>query len=194
MLRPDRGGPPGSVTELAAIPGLSELWATTVGDPRICIAVLDGPVDREHPSFRGANLTEIETLASDVAVSGPSIEHGTHIASILFGQHDGPVKGIAPQCRGLIVPIFRDVVEGSPVPCSQVDLARAIVQATEEVRTSSMSAAGSFHLRARLIPSWLMRSRPVRRAACSSWPRRATRGAIACIFRGHCLPSSRSGR
>ncbi len=151
MLRPEGGVPPASVTDLAAIPGLPELWAATLGDPRICIAVLDGPVDLEHPSLRGANLTELETLASDLAVSGASAEHGTHVASIIFGRHDGPVKGIAPGCRGVIVPIFRDVVQGSPVPCSQVDLARALVQALEaganiiNVSGGQFSPSGTAH-------------------------------------------------
>jgi cyanobactin maturation PatA/PatG family protease len=62
---------------------------------------------------------------------GPATRHGTHVASIIFGQHDGPVKGIAPHCRGLIVPIFKDGAAGSIAPCSQLDLARAITQAVQ---------------------------------------------------------------
>src|ERR1700675_3692048 len=90
------------------VPGLNELWAETLGDPRICVAVLDGAVDISHPSLTAANLTQIETLVSGIADQGPASQHGTHIVSIIFGQHDGPVKGIAPHCRGLIIPVFRD--------------------------------------------------------------------------------------
>ena len=103
----------------------------TLGDSRICIAVLDGPVDLAHPTLAGANLTQIETLVSDEAESGPVAEHGTHVTSVIFGGHGGPVKGIAPQCRGLIAPIFKDVIDGSPVPCSQVDLARVLLQVVQ---------------------------------------------------------------
>jgi cyanobactin maturation PatA/PatG family protease len=113
------------------IAGLKALWAETLGHPHICIAVLDGPVDRSHPSLAAANLTPIETLAAGVSDRGPAGRHGTHIASVIFGQHDGPVKGIAPQCRGVIVPIFRDGPDGSITPCSQLDLARAISQAVQ---------------------------------------------------------------
>ena len=113
------------------IPGLTELWAETTGDPRVCIAVLDGPVDLSHPSLVGADLVQVETLASRSVKGGSSLVHGTHVASILFGQHDGPIKGITPRCRGLVVPIFEDLENGETKPCSQVDLARAILQASQ---------------------------------------------------------------
>jgi cyanobactin maturation PatA/PatG family protease len=101
------------------------------GDPNICIAVLDGPVDQSHPCFEGANLTRLPTLVSSVAGRGFASQHGTHVASVIFGQHDSPVRGIAPNCRGLIIPVFSDGREGL-APCSQIDLARAITQAVEQ--------------------------------------------------------------
>jgi len=51
--------------------------------------------------------------------------HGTHVTSIIFGQPGSPVRGIAPKCRGLIVPIFAD----ERLKLSQLDLSRAIEQA-----------------------------------------------------------------
>ncbi|NJK70260.1 MAG: PatA/PatG family cyanobactin maturation protease [Microcoleus sp. SU_5_3] len=96
--------------------------------PRICVAVLDGPVDRSHPSFNGAQLDRIPTLVSETAGGGIMSMHGTHITSIIFGQDDRPVRGIAPNCRGLIVPVFSDDRQG---PLSQLDLARAIERAVE---------------------------------------------------------------
>jgi cyanobactin maturation PatA/PatG family protease len=116
---------------MEALPGLKELWAETLGDPRICVAMLDGPVDQLHPSLAAANLTRVETFVSGIANQGPASQHGTHIASVIFGQHAGPVKGIAPRCRGLIIPIFKDGGDGSIAPCSQLDLARAITQAMQ---------------------------------------------------------------
>ncbi len=114
------------------IPGLIELWAETFGDPNICIAILDGPVDQSHPSLIAANLTRVETLVSGNPDLGPASKHGTHVASVIFGQHNGSIKGIAPQCRGLIFPVFKDNTDGSIAPCSQIDLARAISQAVQE--------------------------------------------------------------
>lgn len=113
------------------ISGLRELWGETLGDSRICIALLDGGVDLSHKSLAGADLTRIETLVSCGAGDGPAAKHGTHIASVIFGSHDGPIKGIAPLCRGLIIPVFKEGDTGSIAPCSQVDLARAIDQAVQ---------------------------------------------------------------
>ncbi len=117
--------------DCSTIPGIPELWAETLGDPEICIAVLDGPVDRAHPSFRGAHLTQVETLVSGQADQGPACQHGTHIASVIFGQHSGPVKGLAPQCRGVLIPVFESMDTEAFRSCSQLDLARALTQAMQ---------------------------------------------------------------
>ena len=114
------------------LPGIRELWAETLGDPTVCIAVLDGPVDLSHPSLIGANLTQGETMVPGTADLGPACRHGTHIASVIFGRHYGPVAGLAPRCRGVLLPIFRSVGEQSFQPCSQLDLARAITQAVQQ--------------------------------------------------------------
>lgn len=47
--------------DLADIAGLSVLRSSTQGDPRVKIAVLDGPVDLERSCFQGANLRRIES-------------------------------------------------------------------------------------------------------------------------------------
>lgn len=103
--------------------GIRPLWDVTRGDPRVLIAVLDGPIDVEHPAFRGARL---ETPKTNVT-PGPALAHGTYVASLLFGQGAGGVQGIAPNCRGLSIPIFQDSADGQSIePCPQSDLARAI--------------------------------------------------------------------
>jgi cyanobactin maturation PatA/PatG family protease len=105
---------------------LEPLWAKTSGSKQVCIAVLDGLIDLKHPCFLGADLTQLPTLVSGEAnPDGGMSLHGTHVASIIFGQSGSPVRGIAPQCKGLIVPVFTD--EGRQL--SQLDLARAIEQA-----------------------------------------------------------------
>ena len=108
------------------IPGLKKLWSETRGDPKICVAVLDGIVDQNHPCFDGADLNRLPSLVSgEASENGSMSTHGTHVASIIFGQHDSPVTGIAPQCRGLIIPVFAD----ESLRLSQLDLSRAIEQA-----------------------------------------------------------------
>ncbi len=44
--------------DLNTIPGFSALQALTLGDPRIKIAVLDGPADLDRACFRGAKLSK----------------------------------------------------------------------------------------------------------------------------------------
>jgi hypothetical protein len=99
------------------------------GEPEVCVAILDGPVDLTHPCFAGANVTRLDTLAAASARAGPASFHGTHVASLIFGQPGSLVVGLAPSCRGLIAPIFRDAAERY---VSQIDLARAIEQAVQE--------------------------------------------------------------
>lgn len=111
---------------LKNIPGIQKLWAETQGDSTICVAVLNGLVDQTHPCFAGANLTRLTTLVQGEATSeGTMSVHGTHVASVIFGQPNSLVEGISPNCRGLIIPVFPD----SGYKLSQLDLSRAIEQA-----------------------------------------------------------------
>ena len=115
--------------DVTAIPGLKELWSQTLGDPAVCVAILDGPADLSHPSLAAADLTQLDFGNNILHSSLPLSDHGTHVTSIIFGRHDGQVKGIAPRCRGLIIPIFRYGSDGSLLPCKQEDLAEAILLA-----------------------------------------------------------------
>jgi len=119
-------------SNIATLPGLKSLWLESLGDPRITVAVLDGSVDQSHPCFKGAKLTQLPTLVSGVGDRGAASEHGTHVTSVIFGQHGSSIHGIAPGCRGLIVPVFTKGSQGGVVPCSQIDLARAITQAVQQ--------------------------------------------------------------
>ncbi|EKV03231.1 cyanobactin maturation protease, PatA/PatG family [Leptolyngbya sp. PCC 7375] len=110
------------------IPDLQALQARTQGNSQICVAILDGLVDTAHPCFQGANLQRVQTLVQgDATADGRMSVHGTQIASIIFGQPGSGVEGIAPKCRGLIIPVFSD----NRRQLSQLDLARAINQAIE---------------------------------------------------------------
>ncbi len=117
---------------MGLLSGIRGLWAETLGDPAVCIAVLDGPVDLSHPSLKGANLTSGETLVPGATDLGPACRHGTHVASVIFGRHGGPVPGVVPRCRGVVLPIFQSLGEQSFQACSQLDLARVITQAVQQ--------------------------------------------------------------
>jgi len=116
------------MAELSKVPGLHRLRKRTDGDPRVCVAILDGPVDLGHPCFAAADLTVLPVLGGQQAViGGPMSTHGTHVASVIFGQKESPVEGLAPKCRGVIVPIFSD----HKAKVSQLDLTRGIELAVE---------------------------------------------------------------
>jgi hypothetical protein len=110
---------------------LETIWSRTQGDPRTIVAVLDGAVDLNHPCFAGARVTQLESWIVGTSCDCNASQHGTHVASVIFGQHEGPVRGIAPRCRGISVPVFEESESGELLPCSQLDLARAIAQAVE---------------------------------------------------------------
>ena len=116
------------MTNLPTIPGLKELQKQTQGSSEITVAILDGVVDTDHPCFNGADLTRLSTLVQHQATAGQMSTHGTHIASLIFGQPKTEIEGIAPNCRGLLVPVFGD----DNRKLSQLDLARAIEQAAEK--------------------------------------------------------------
>lgn len=105
-----------------------KLCAETTTSSTICVAVLDGLVDQTHPCFTGADLTKLPTLVQgEATANGTTSGHGTHVASVIFGQPNSSVEGVAPNCRGLIIPVFPD----SGRKLSQLDLSRAIEQAVE---------------------------------------------------------------
>lgn len=113
----------------AVLTDLGPGQSAMLGDPRICVAVLDGPVDLSQPCFAGADVRRLDTLVQDPAGQGPMSVHGTHVTSLIFSQPGSPVTGVAPRCRGLIAPVFRDFDERH---LSQLDLARAVEQAVQE--------------------------------------------------------------
>lgn len=141
----------GNGISAATVAGVSNLWEETLGDPAVCIAILDGPVDQSHNSLAAASLKWIETLVPSTVDNGPASQHGTHTASIIFARHDDVLGGIAPRCRGLVVPIFKDGRDKGLAPCSQIDLARAILLAAQNgahvinVSGGQFAPAGTAH-------------------------------------------------
>src|SRR5262245_15545197 len=83
----------------STLPEIEVLWGDSLGDPSICIAFLDGRVDREHSCFNGAEVVEVAPVWIEHSLNMRGSAHGTHVASIVLGQHGSLVEGIAPRCR-----------------------------------------------------------------------------------------------
>lgn len=96
----------------------------------VIIAILDGPIDLDHPCFFGANIDVPYDSGLVPLRRCAATAHGTHVASIIFGQPGSPVVGIAPRCKGISLPIFAAGADGK-LSSSQVDLARAILLSLE---------------------------------------------------------------
>src|SRR5216683_2976489 len=111
--------------------GIRQVWEETLGDPRIRVVVIDGSVDRAHPCLLGARLVTVDLLPEAARRVGAASHHGTHIASIIFGQHGTDVWGITPHCEGILLPIFANAPDGTLSPCSQLELALALDRAAE---------------------------------------------------------------
>ncbi len=124
----------------ASIPGIEELWAETRGDRRIGVALLDGPVDLSHPCFAGADLTVLPSTVAANPDGGPACRHGTHLASVIFGQP----HGLAPNCRGWIIPVFSSGAADAIRPCSELDLARAVALAVQQGASIINISGGQF--------------------------------------------------
>jgi hypothetical protein len=105
------------VPDLADIPGVGELWSLTLGDPGVRIALIDGPIEREHPCLEGATIEIVDTgWTRGGAAHDMRVEHGTWVAGVLVGQHGGPAPGLAPGCTLLVVPGLRlDEDETDPI-------------------------------------------------------------------------------
>ena len=96
------------------------------GDSRVCIAILDSDVDMTHPSLE---RTSLERIVIPGLIPSENKSHGTYVASIIFSCNYEEIKGIAPQCRGIYIPIYSDGDTG--MICDQDKLAEGIILAAD---------------------------------------------------------------
>jgi hypothetical protein len=105
------------------MPGVRALRERTRGDPRVLVAVIDGPPVTDHPAFEGADFESVRGYwVEDDEAAEWAVGHATHITSVILGQPGSPVPGLAPRCRGLFIAtgINEDTAE------SEIGVARAI--------------------------------------------------------------------
>ena len=116
-------------TNAGRVPGLEALRTLANGGAGLTVAVIDGPVDLDHPVFEGADLRMASGSTRWPARPGNRMaEHGTMVASILFGQPGSAVEGVCPRARGVVVPVY-DISTGR---APQLEIARAIELAIDE--------------------------------------------------------------
>jgi cyanobactin maturation PatA/PatG family protease len=93
------------------------------------IGIVDGLPDLTHPALQHASIEVLAAMVPEGSWTPDS--HGTSVSSIILGDGSS-VRGIAPGCSGIVLPIFfGKQTELRPKPASQLDLARAITLALE---------------------------------------------------------------
>jgi subtilisin family serine protease len=124
------------VPDVGVIPGVAELWEMTRGEPVVRIAIVDGPADLAHPALHGAAIKvlpptwlprDLQPMPGFPDLAERRREHGTWVASVLFGRHDSEVPGLVPGCSGVLVPSLR----GDANDLDALNLARAIDAAVD---------------------------------------------------------------
>jgi hypothetical protein len=73
------------------------------GSPGVRIGVVDGLPDLTHPLLRHASIDVLQSMIPPDC--GDPDAHATSICSLIFGT-DEPVRGLAPGCSGLVLPLF----------------------------------------------------------------------------------------
>jgi subtilisin family serine protease len=88
---------------------LLSLMSVSGGSPDITIGVIDGPLDLNHPAFRGSRIRTVKDSqrvacknASDTACI-----HGTFVTGILCAKRGLSAPAICPDCSIIVNPIFR---------------------------------------------------------------------------------------
>jgi cyanobactin maturation PatA/PatG family protease len=123
--RLERSGEPlaGSLQSL-----MSALADAAPGERSVKIGIVDGLPDLTHPALQNAAIEILDIMVPDGCRTPDA--HGTGICSVIFGS-GGNVRGIAPGCSGVVLPIFFGS-QGAARSASQLDLARAITFGLEQ--------------------------------------------------------------
>lgn len=109
------------------LPGIDKLWEHTKGDQDIHIAILDGPVNLHHETLKDANIISLDPAETKKIRSA----HGTFVSSLIFGQHSGAIKGVAPNCSGMTKSIYHEESNGQLRSSAQTDIEQGIRKALE---------------------------------------------------------------
>lgn len=114
---------------------LGPLMRASMGDPRVVIGIIDGPVEFHHPAFQGATIRTVapaRALACRNARS-TACQHGTAVTGILAARRGAPAPGICPGCTALLYPVFAEEpsgAHGAPM-ASSAEVARAITETVD---------------------------------------------------------------
>jgi subtilisin family serine protease len=127
----DRGGAPRTSSTALGLVGLRPVMELSSGDPDVVVALIDGPIARDHPDFAREHIRVLPGDMDSTCATPGSIaySHGTLIAGILHARRDSFLPGICPGCTLVSRPIFLEAADAETVPNATVEeLADAIIE------------------------------------------------------------------
>jgi subtilisin family serine protease len=111
--------------------GLTGLMERGQGRSEITIALIDGPVEENHPDLAGATIRELpgKSGAACSQSKGAACIHATSVAGILSAYRGSAAPAICPGCTLLVRPIFTDIAQCcNRIPSADFgELAEAII-------------------------------------------------------------------
>ena len=118
---------------LLELVGLSPLMSRGQGRREVAVALVDGPVARDHPDLAQSAIRELPADVRGACSRRESVAcmHGTFVAGILVARRGSQSPAICPGCTLLVRPIFTEDSNGNKrMPsASPEDLAEAITDA-----------------------------------------------------------------
>lgn len=150
--RPEYGGERALTDPLAPrtedVIHLGALTAMSIGIPEVAVALIDGPVARDHPDLATTGIQELPGSSATCSRSDSlACMHGTFIAGILHARRGSAAPAICPGCTLVIRPVFADTTPADggsgDLPAAQPgELARAIIATIDAgVRIINLSVA-----------------------------------------------------
>ena len=107
----------------------------SAGDPSVTVALLDGPVAREHPDLTSADLVDLSSSVVEERCGGEdsACAHGTFVAGILVASRGSVAPAICPGCRLLVRPIFLDSgrSDANRLSATPDELAKGIIECVD---------------------------------------------------------------
>ena len=99
------------------------------------IALIDGPVELNHPDLAGSTIREMpgKLRATCTRADSVACTHGTFVAGILSARRGSVAPAICPGCTLLLRPIFAETTKGNGQMPSATpeELADAIIDSVE---------------------------------------------------------------
>lgn len=84
-----------------------EGWGITMGDDRICVAIVDNGFNLKHPELAPKVVSPYNVWTHTGRTFPLEIDHGTHVAgtALALANNDEGISGIAPNCKFLPVQV-----------------------------------------------------------------------------------------